>query len=148
MDHISQVVVKDKTDGHMNALTYRSWREALRGVAVEALEGLRGQFDAILCEGAGSSIEVNLQESGIADTGLAELVDLPVAITGGIDRGGILAHFVDTHIILSPEDRAWTTGFIVNRFRGGVSLLAPGLSVVHERTDVPVLGVVPFTPGP
>lgn len=146
-DHTSQVVVKGKADGHVSALTYRSRRKALRGVVAEALEELRGQFDVVLCEGAGSPAEVNLRESDIANMGLAELAVLPVVIAGDIDRGGVLAHFVGTHAILSPEDRARITGFIVNKFRGDVSLLTPGLDVVREYTGVPVLGVVPFIPG-
>lgn len=146
-DHTSQVVVKGKADGHVSALTYRSRRKALRGVVAEALEELRGQFDVVLCEGAGSPAEVNLRESDIANMGLAELGDLPVVVAGDIDRGGVLAHFVGTHAILSPEDRARITGFIVNKFRGDVSLLTPGLDVVREYTGVPVLGVVPFIPG-
>lgn len=146
-DHTSQVVVKGKADGHVSALTYRSRRKALRGVVAEALEELRGQFDVVLCEGAGSPAEVNLRESDIANMGLAELADLPVVVAGDIDRGGVLAHFVGTHAILSPEDRARITGFIVNKFRGDVSLLTPGLDVVREYTGVPVLGVVPFIPG-
>lgn len=146
-DHTSQVVVKGKADGHASALTYRSRRKALRGVVAETLEELRGQFDVVLCEGAGSPAEVNLRESDIANMGLAELADLPVVVAGDIDRGGVLAHFVGTHAILSPEDRARITGFIVNKFRGDVSLLMPGLDVVREYTGVPVLGVVPFIPG-
>ncbi|MDC7118286.1 cobyric acid synthase [Corynebacterium amycolatum] len=146
-DHTSQVVVKGKADGHVSALTYRSRRKALRGVVAETLEELRGQFDVVLCEGAGSPAEVNLRESDIANMGLAELADLPVVVAGDIDRGGVLAHFVGTHAILSREDRARITGFIVNKFRGDVSLLTPGLDVVHEHTGVPVLGVVPFIPG-
>ena len=146
-DHTSQVVVKGKADGHVSALTYRSRRKALRGVVAEALEELRGQFDVVLCEGAGSPAEVNLRESDIANMGLAELGDLPVVVAGDIDRGGVLAHFVGTHAILSPEDRARITGFIVNKFRGDVSLLTPGLDVVREYTGVPVLGGMPFIPG-
>ncbi|WP_408910589.1 cobyric acid synthase [Corynebacterium amycolatum] len=146
-DHTSQVVVKGKADGHVSALTYRSRRKALRGVVAEALEELRGQFDVVLCEGAGSPAEVNLRESDIANMGLAELADLPVVVAGDIDRGGVLAHFVGTHAILSAEDRARITGFIVNKFRGDVSLLTPGLDVVREYTGVPVLGVMPFIPG-
>ena len=146
-DHTSQVVVKGKADGHVSALTYRSRRKALRGVVAETLEELRGQFDVVLCEGAGSPAEVNLRESDIANMGLAELADLPVVVAGDIDRGGVLAHFVGTHAILSPEDRARITGFIVNKFRGDVSLLTSGLDVVREYTGVPVLGVVPFIPG-
>ncbi|WP_297453769.1 cobyric acid synthase [uncultured Corynebacterium sp.] len=146
-DHTSQVVVKGKADGHVSALTYRSRRKALRGVVAETLAELREQYDVVLCEGAGSPAEVNLRESDIANMGLAELADLPVVVAGDIDRGGVLAHFVGTHAILSPEDRARITGFIVNKFRGDVSLLTPGLDVVREHTGVPVLGVVPFIPG-
>ncbi|WP_448850992.1 cobyric acid synthase [Corynebacterium sp. 335C] len=146
-DHVSQVVVRGVADGRVSALTYRSRRRALRGVVAETLADLRGRYDVVLCEGAGSPAEVNLRESDIANMGLAEAADLPVIVAGDIDRGGVLAHFVGTHAILSPEDRARITGFVVNKFRGDVGLLTPGLDVVRGHTGVPVLGVVPFIRG-
>src|SRR5699024_705669 len=91
--------------------------------------------------------EVNLRESDIANMGLAEAADLPVLVAGDIDRGGVLAHFVGTHAILGEGDRGRITGFVVNKFRGAVELLAPGLDVVEQRTGVPVLGVIPFIRG-
>lgn len=146
-DQTSQVVVRGHAEGQVSALTYRSRRKALRGVVAETLEDLRSRYDVVLCEGAGSPAEVNLRESDIANMGLAEMACLPVVVAGDIDRGGVLAHFVGTHAIVSPEDRARITGFIVNKFRGDVSLLTPGLDVVHEHTGVPVIGVVPFVQG-
>lgn len=143
-DQTSQVVVRGIADGQVSALTYRSRRKALRSVVGETLEDLRGRYDVVLCEGAGSPAEVNLRESDIANMGLAELADLPVVVAGDIDRGGVLAHFVGTHAIVSEADRARMTGFIVNKFRGDVGLLLPGLDVVTQHTGLPVLGVVPF----
>ncbi|MFD5867198.1 cobyric acid synthase [Corynebacterium sp. NPDC060344] len=146
-DQTSQVVVRGRAQGSVSALTYRERRKALRSVTVGCLADLRERFDVVVCEGAGSPAEVNLRESDIANMGLAEAADLPVIIAGDIDRGGVLAHFVGTHAILDEADRARITGFAVNKFRGAVELLEPGLDVVEQRTGVPVLGVVPFIQG-
>lgn len=146
-DHSSQVVVRGVAQGHVTALSYRQRRRALREVVAQSLEQLREDFEVVLCEGAGSPAEVNLRDSDIANMGLAEMADLPVVVAGDIDRGGVLAHFVGTHTILAPADRRRITGFIVNKFRGDVGLLLPGLEVVREHTGVPVLGVLPYIQG-
>lgn len=146
-DHTSQVVVRGKVDGKVSASSYRSRRKALRSVVAETLADLRSRYDVVLCEGAGSPAEVNLRTSDIANMGLAEMADLPVLVVGDIDRGGVLAHFVGTHAIMAEADRARLSGFIVNKFRGSVDLLLPGLDVVTEHTGVPVLGVVPHLDG-
>ncbi len=146
-DQTSQVVVRGRAEGTVSALTYRERRKALRSVTADCLADLRSRYDVVVCEGAGSPAEVNLRESDIANMGLAEAADLPVIVAGDIDRGGVLAHFVGTHAILGEEDRSRITGFVVNKFRGAVELLEPGLDVVERRTGVPVLGVVPFIPG-
>ena len=146
-DQTSQVVVRGRAEGTVSALTYRERRKALRSVTVDCLADLRARYDVVVCEGAGSPAEVNLRESDIANMGLAEAADLPVLVAGDIDRGGVLAHFVGTHAILGEGDRGRITGFVVNKFRGAVELLAPGLDVVEQRTGVPVLGVIPFIRG-
>lgn len=146
-DQTSQVVVRGRAEGSVSASTYRERRKALRSVTTACLEDLRSRFDVVVCEGAGSPAEVNLRESDIANMGLAEAADLPVLVVGDIDRGGVLAHFVGTHAILGEADRNRITGFVVNKFRGAVELLVPGLDVVAERTGVPVLGVLPFLRG-
>lgn len=146
-DRTSQVVVRGRAEGTVSALTYRERRKALRSVTVDCLADLRARYDVVVCEGAGSPAEVNLRESDIANMGLAEAADLPVLVVGDIDRGGVLAHFVGTHAILGESDRRRITGFVVNKFRGAVELLTPGLDVVTQRTGVPVLGVVPFISG-
>lgn len=146
-DQTSQVVVRGRAEGTVSALTYRERRKALRSVTVDCLADLRARYDVVVCEGAGSPAEVNLRESDIANMGLAEAAGLPVLVAGDIDRGGVLAHFVGTHAILGENDRNRITGFVVNKFRGAVELLTPGLDVVTQRTGVPVLGVVPFIPG-
>ena len=146
-DQTSQVVVRGRAEGTVSALTYRERRKALRSVTVDCLADLRARYDVVVCEGAGSPAEVNLRESDIANMGLAEAADLPVLVVGDVDRGGVLAHFVGTHAILDEADRRRITGFVVNKFRGAVELLTPGLDVVTQRTGVPVLGVVPFIPG-
>ncbi|MEJ5919627.1 cobyric acid synthase [Corynebacterium sp. H78] len=146
-DYTSQVVVRGHVSGHVSAMTYRRRRKELRGIVAETLQDLRERYDVVVCEGAGSPAEVNLRDSDIANMGLAEMADIPVVVVGDIDRGGVLAHFVGTHAIVGDEDRARLTGFIVNKFRGDVQLLLPGLDVVTQQTGLPVIGVVPFVQG-
>lgn len=146
-DHTSQLVVRGEAVGAVSATNYIQHRQWLRTICAEALDHLREHYDVVLCEGAGSPAEVNLRETDVANMGLAQAADLPVIVVGDIDRGGVLAHFYGTYHILDEADRRRIVGFIVNKFRGDVRLLEPGLHMVTERTDVPVLGVLPFIPG-
>lgn len=143
-DRRSQVIVHGRPDGTIGAADYHRRRAALAGVVTETLSELRAQFDLVLCEGAGSPAEVNLRAGDIANMGLARAANLPTIIVGDIDRGGVLAHFLGTQGALDPADQRLVAGYVVNKFRGDVSLLQPGLDWVTERTGRPVLGVVPF----
>ena len=143
-DRRSQVVVRGTVSGSISAADYHERRAQLRTVVADALAELRGTFDIVLCEGAGSAAEVNLRDSDIANMGLAESADLPVIIVGDIDRGGVLAHFLGTLAALGAADQSRIAGFIVNKFRGDESLLRPGLDWVEEATGREVLGTVPF----
>lgn len=143
-DRRSQVVVYGQVSGSISAADYHELRAQLRTIVVEALDELRGTYDIVLCEGAGSAAEVNLRDSDIANMGLAEAADIPVLIVGDIDRGGVLAHFLGTIAALEADDQSRVAGFIVNKFRGDQSLLRPGLDWVEETTGRGVLGVVPF----
>jgi adenosylcobyric acid synthase len=113
----------------------------------DELTALRADFDAVICEGAGSPAEINLRATDLANMGLARAADLPVVLVGDIDRGGLLAHLFGTVAILAPEDQALITGFLVNKFRGDPALLAPGLTQLEELTGRPTYGVVPFDDG-
>src|SRR5262249_34721589 len=108
------------------------------------LVSLRAEFDAVICEGAGSPAEINLRATDLANMGLARAADLPVVLVGDIDRGGLLAHLFGTVALLEPADHQLVAGFIVNKFRGDPALLAPGLTQLHALTGRPTYGVIPY----
>lgn len=146
-DRTSQLVVHGKPEGNVAARTYIEHREHLRVVAKEALDELQESFDVVVCEGAGSPAEINLRKTDVANFGLAEAADLPVILVGDIDRGGVFAHFYGTHQIVEEKDRERIKGFVINKFRGDESLLAPAIESLEEMTGVPMLGVLPFVKG-
>jgi adenosylcobyric acid synthase len=106
---------------------------------------LRQEFDAVICEGAGSPAEINLRSTDLANMGLARAADLPVLLVGDIDRGGLLAHLFGTVAVLEPADQALIAGFIVNKFRGDPALLEPGLRQLQDMTGRPTYGVLPYS---
>ncbi len=119
-------------------------REQLLGTVLDAYDGLRSRFDVVVCEGAGSPAEINLRRHDIVNMGLARARDLPVIVVGDIDRGGVFAALYGTLALLEPEDQALVSGLVINKFRGHLGLLAPGLCEITELTGRPVLGVVPY----
>ncbi len=146
-DRTSQLVVRGRVEGTVAAGDYFSHRDHLAGVVNDELAGLRREFDAVICEGAGSPAEINLRATDLANMGLARAANLPVVLVGDIDRGGLLAHLFGTVAVLSPEDQALIAGFVVNKFRGEPSLLAPGLAQLEDLTGRPTYGVIPFDDG-
>ncbi|SEK29645.1 cobyric acid synthase [Rhodococcus maanshanensis] len=146
-DRTSQLVVRGRAVTNVGARDYIEHREWLRGVVGDELASLRAEFDVVICEGAGSPAEINLRATDLANMGLARAASLPVIVVGDIDRGGVLAHLFGTLAVLSPEDQALIAGFVVNKFRGDVGLLEPGLVQLREMTGRPTLGVVPFAEG-
>jgi adenosylcobyric acid synthase len=116
-------------------------------VALECLEDLRGRYDVVVCEGAGSPAEINLRATDIANMGLARAASLPVVVVGDINPGGVFAGLFGTLALLSAEDQALVCGFIVNKFRGDPELLQPGLEMLRSLTGRPTLGVIPWTEG-
>ncbi|MGT2429970.1 cobyric acid synthase [Cupriavidus basilensis] len=104
-------------------------------------------YEVVMVEGAGSPAEINLRDRDIANMGFAEAVDCPVVLVADIDRGGVFAHLVGTLDCLSESERARIKGFIINRFRGDIALLTPGLDWLEARTGKPVLGVLPYLHG-
>ncbi|MEU1620542.1 cobyric acid synthase [Streptomyces sp. NPDC005722] len=147
-DRTSQVVLLGRAVGEMSARGYHngSRAELLRTVT-DCLEELRGRYDAVICEGAGSPAEINLRRGDIVNMGLARAARLPVVVVGDIDRGGVFASFFGTTALLAPEDQELVCGYLVNKFRGDVSLLEPGLEMLRGLTGRPFYGVLPFRHG-
>lgn len=143
-DRTSQVVVHGRVDGTVSAMSYRERKAELLDVVTTTLAELRGEYDVVICEGAGSPAEINLRATDIANMGLARAAGLPTIVVGDIDRGGVLAHLFGTVALLEPADQALVAGFVVNKFRGDPALLAPGLAQLEALTGRPPLGVLPY----
>jgi adenosylcobyric acid synthase len=144
----SQVVLLGKPVGELSARGYHGGRQqGLLGTVLDCLAELRGTYDAVICEGAGSPAEINLRRTDIVNMGIARNARLPVLVVGDIDRGGVFASFFGTVALLSREDQELVAGFLVNKFRGDVSLLEPGLDMMQELTGRRTYGVLPFRHG-
>ena len=143
-DSGSQVVVQGQVRGQAEARDYQGWKAELLDAVVESFSSLRGDADLVLVEGAGSPAEVNLRANDIANMGFATRTDTPVVLVGDIDRGGVIASLVGTHTILEEADRAMVGGFIINKFRGDVSLFDDGLVEITRHTGWRSFGVVPW----
>ena len=139
----SQIVVMGKPYADADARSYQSLKDELKPIVADALNDLRSRFDVVVCEGAGSPAEINLRHADITNMGLATAHGLPVLVVGDIDRGGVMASLFGTLALLSPEDQAHVGGFLINKFRGDQSILAPGLTQLHEMTGRATLGVLP-----
>ena len=146
-DRGAQVILRGKVHGHMDALDYHAYKRTAKDAVMAAWQALESRFDIIIAEGAGSPAEVNLREGDIANMGFAEAADCPVLLVGDIDRGGVFAQLVGTLALLSESEQARTLGFIINRFRGDISLLEPGLEWLEVHTGKPVLGTLPYLQG-
>lgn len=146
-DRRSQIVVLGKVIGSMTAIEYHEYKPRLSAVIAESLMRLRADYDLVVIEGAGSPAEINLKSRDIVNMHVAKVADAPVLLVGDIDRGGVFAAFIGTMELLEPEERARVAAFVVNKFRGDVALLQPGLDFLTERTCKPVLGIVPYIPG-
>ncbi|SDM84718.1 adenosylcobyric acid synthase (glutamine-hydrolysing) [Franzmannia pantelleriensis] len=146
-DRGAQVILRGRVHGHMDALDYHAYKRTARESVLAAWQALSSRYDVIIAEGAGSPAEINLRANDIANMGFAEMVDCPVVLVGDIDRGGVFAQLVGTLELLSASERSRTRGFIVNRFRGDMALLQPGLDWLTERTAKPVFGTLPYLQG-
>ena len=143
-DRRSHVVVMGRPHGHLEAGEYASGRGELAAAAFAAFDDLSSRFDVVLCEGAGSPAEVNLRRGDYVNMGLARHGGLPTLLVGDIDRGGVFASMFGTLALLDKQDQALLAGFVVNKFRGDVDLLRPGLATLEDLTGRPVLGVLPW----
>ncbi|MCK2212220.1 cobyric acid synthase [Actinomadura sp. ATCC 31491] len=146
-DRRSQVVLMGRPLTDVDALEYGELKDLLRTAALESLARLRAAYDVVVCEGAGSPAEINLRAGDLANMGLARAAGLPVIVVGDIDRGGVFAAFYGTVGLLDAADQAHVAGFVVNKFRGAMELLEPGLRMLRELTGRRVYGVLPWLDG-
>ena len=143
----AQVIIHGRAIGNMEALAYHHYKNTARAAVLQSHARLSSQYQVVMVEGAGSPAEINLREGDIANMGFAEAVDCPVILIADIDRGGVFAHLVGTLALLSPSEQARVVGFVINRFRGDLALLQPGLDWLEQYTGKPVLGVLPYLHG-
>ncbi|MCV7091163.1 cobyric acid synthase [Mycobacterium interjectum] len=143
-DRTSQLVIRGQAAESVSAANYVQHRDRLARIVFDELSCLRDEFDAVICEGAGSPAEINLRATDLANMGLARAANLPVILVGDIDRGGLLAHLFGTVAVLEPGDQALIAGFVVNKFRGDRALLEPGLRQLRCMTGRPTYGVLPY----
>lgn len=143
-DAVSEVIVNGRPIGKMRAADYYRVKKSLVPQILEAYHRLEEQAEIIVIEGAGSPVEINLREGDFVNMGLAQMVDAPVLLAGNIDPGGVFAQLLGTVQLMRPEERERVKGLIINKFRGDVKLLEPGLSMFREYCDIPFAGIVPW----
>lgn len=146
-DTKAQIIIHGKAVSDMDAVVYHDYKTHAMNAVLESYRRLQNQYDVIVVEGAGSPAEINLRDRDIANMGFAEAVDCPVIIIADIDRGGVFAHLVGTLDLLSASEQNRVIGFVINRFRGDLSLLQSGLDWLEQKTGKPVLGVIPYVQG-
>ncbi len=138
----SQIVVHGKVTGTAKGREYQTLKPKLLNAVMESFEAIKAQADIVLVEGAGSPAEINLRAGDIANMGFATPARVPVVLVGDIDRGGVIASLVGSHAILSDQDRNMIVGYLINKFRGDVTLFDDGLRAITEFTNWPNFGVV------
>lgn len=143
-DKSAQVVLNGEIFKDMSASRYYNYKKEMIPHIEKAYNSLAEEYDIVVIEGAGSPAEINLRENDIVNMGMAKLVNAPVIIVGDIDRGGVFASLAGTMLLLEDEEKIRVKGFVINKFRGDVNLLLPGLKMLEEITKVEVLGVVPY----
>jgi len=141
----SQVIIKGKVYKNLTAKEYYELKPYLAQLVKETYEELAAQNEIIVIEGAGSPAEINLRDKDIVNMGMAEIADAPVILVGDIDKGGVFASLVGTMVLFNEEERKRVKGVVINKFRGDVEILKPGLKMLEKIINVPVLGVLPYT---
>jgi adenosylcobyric acid synthase len=140
----SQIVVMGRAYADADARSYQSLKAELEPRVQAALAALRARYDVVVWEGAGSPAEINLRAADITNLGLARAGRLPVIVVADIDRGGVFASLYGTLALLDSADQAHVAGFVINKFRGDRSVLAPGIAQIEKLSGRPVLGVLPY----
>lgn len=143
-DKKCQIIVNGKVYGNSTAMEYHNMKLQFKDMLKEHFENMEKQFDIIVMEGAGSPAEINLRDRDIVNMGMAELVDAPVLLAGDIDKGGVFASLVGTMVLFTEEEKKRLKGNIINKFRGDVEILKPGLDMLEDIVNIPCIGVVPY----
>lgn len=143
-DKKCQVILNGKVHENMSAAEYHDFKPALAGMIKKVFDTLSMDHDIVLLEGAGSPAEINLRDKDIVNMGMAEIADAPVILIGDIDRGGVFASIYGTIMLLTEEERRRVKGVIINKFRGDVEILKPGIKMLEDLIHIPVLGVIPY----
>lgn len=143
-DKTAQVIMQGKVHKNLGAKAYHAYKIQAMAVVLDSFQRLHGKYQRIIVEGAGSPAEINLRQGDVANMGFAEAVDCPVILVADIDRGGVFAHLVGTLELLSQSEQQRILGFVINRFRGDIDILQPGIDWLEQRTGKPVFGVLPY----
>ncbi len=140
----SMVVIKGEENEHMEARKYFEYKNKLRPMILDTYKEIEGKNDIVVIEGAGSPAEINLKQNDIVNMGMAEMADANVILVADIDRGGVFASLYGTVMLLEPHERARIKGLIINKFRGDKTLLDPGIEMIENLLNIPVIGTIPF----
>jgi adenosylcobyric acid synthase len=140
----SQIIVQGRPVGNMSISEYDAFKPTAYKKIWESFDRLRQTYEFVVIEGAGSISEVNLKKNDIANLKIASMARCPVILVADIDRGGVFAQIVGTIELLEPLERSYVKGIIINKFRGDVEILKPGIDFIEQRTGIPVLGVLPW----
>lgn len=143
-DQKCQIVVNGKVFGNSTAMEYHNMKIEFRDMLKEQFEELEKKFEIIVLEGAGSPAEINLRDRDIVNMGMAELIDAPVILAGDIDKGGVFASLAGTMLLLNADEKKRVKATIINKFRGDIEILKPGLTMLEDIIHIPCAGVVPY----
>src|SRR6185503_11750087 len=146
-DSRSQVIVMGRPWQTLEAKNYYEKKQILWGYVTQSLDRLCESYELVVIEGAGSPVELNLKRGDIVNMAVAKFANAPVLLVGDIDRGGVFAQLLGTHWLLDPDEQKLMRGFIVNKFRGDLSLFDDGIQIIEEKGGIPVLGVIPYLKG-
>lgn len=144
-DQGSKVTILGEEKATMAALEYYEYKNSLRPLIERVFREIEEENEIVVIEGAGSPAEINLKENDIVNMGMAKIADAPVLLVADIDRGGVFASLYGTVMLLEPDERARIKGLIINKFRGDKILLDPGIKMIEEILNIPVVGTIPFT---
>jgi adenosylcobyric acid synthase len=143
-DKGSMIVIKGQEKEQMEAREYYKFKNSLKPMILDTYNKVKSKSEIVVIEGAGSPAEINLKENDIVNMGMAEMADAPVLLVADIDRGGVFASLYGTVMLLEPHERARIKGLIINKFRGDKTILDPGIDMIEEMLNIPVIGTIPY----